>query len=185
MFVSYIKGLLVTYKFRRTRLKFEGKNVKYKYLSSTYVSTELLIIEDNVFIGPNAHIDATGGVTIKTGCILAPFVTIYSRTHNYDSADLRGLPFDNRLLCYPVTVGEYTWIGRGAIIMPGVTIGKGCVIGANTVITKDIPDYAVVVGNPGTVVKFRRKDIFDSLLRENKPFVYERFGHKKIKIYGE
>lgn len=185
MFVTFLKRLLIIYKFRRIKLKFEGSNVQYKYLSSTYVSADLLTIEDNVFIGPNAHIDATGGVTVKTGCIFAPSVTIYSRAHNYDSVDLRGLPFDNRVLCKPVIVGEYSWIGRGAVIMPGVSIGKGCVIGANAVITKDIPDYAVVVGNPGKVVKFRRKDVFDSLSREKNPFVYERLGHKKLRVYGE
>lgn len=54
-----------------------------------------------------------------------------------------------------IVVGHDVWIGRGAIVMAGVTIGNGAVIGAATVVTKDVPAYAVFAGNPGQVVKFR------------------------------
>ena len=57
----------------------------------------------------------------------------------------------------PVKIGDDVWIGRRVIILPGVTIGDGCIIGAGAVITKDIPPYSVVVGVPAKVVR-RRKD---------------------------
>ena len=63
--------------------------------------------------------------------------------------------------------------------MPGVTIGKGAVIGAGAVVAKDVPDYAVVVGNPAKIVKYRNKDIFEKLYNEKEPFVYAKLGHKK------
>jgi NDP-sugar pyrophosphorylase family protein len=50
-------------------------------------------------------------------------------------------------------IGEYTFIGSGSYIMPGVKIGKGCVIGTNSVVTKDIPDYSIAVGSPAKVIK--------------------------------
>lgn len=55
----------------------------------------------------------------------------------------------------PVTVGNDVWIGRRAIIMPGVKIGNGCIIGAAAVVTKDIPDYSIAVGVPAKPVKSR------------------------------
>lgn len=59
----------------------------------------------------------------------------------------------NATLSGTVKVGEGTWIGSGATVINNITIGKWCVIGAGTVITKDIPDYSVVVGNPGKIIK--------------------------------
>lgn len=61
--------------------------------------------------------------------IIAPEVIIYSRTHNFNSKDLKALPFDHIMLTAKVTIRDYVWIGRRAMIMPGVTIGKGAVIG--------------------------------------------------------
>jgi acetyltransferase-like isoleucine patch superfamily enzyme len=52
-----------------------------------------------------------------------------------------------------VYIGKNVWIGDKASIMPGVTIGEGCIVGANTVVTKDVPPYSVVVGSPAKIVK--------------------------------
>ena len=57
------------------------------------------------------------------------------------------------LTCKPVTVKQGAWIGAGATILPGVTVGKYAVVGAASVVTHDVPDYAVVVGNPAKVIK--------------------------------
>ena len=53
----------------------------------------------------------------------------------------------------PIYIGENSWIGENACIMPNVSIGKGCIIGANSVVTHNIPDYSVAVGCPAKVVK--------------------------------
>jgi acetyltransferase-like isoleucine patch superfamily enzyme len=62
-------------------------------------------------------------------------------------------------LCKPVVVEDHVWIGARAIILPGVTLGEGCVIGAGAVVTKDVPPYTIAVGNPARVVRERTRDL--------------------------
>ncbi len=65
----------------------------------------------------------------------------------------------------PVTLGHDVWIGHGAIVLAGISIGTGAAIGAGTVVTKDVPPYAIVVGNPGRVLRRRFSDaVVESLL---------------------
>lgn len=64
-----------------------------------------------------------------------------------------------------VTVGHDVWIGHGAIILPGVTIGTGAVIGAGAIVSKDVPDYAIVVGVPARVIRFRFPPTVQKALR--------------------
>jgi acetyltransferase-like isoleucine patch superfamily enzyme len=52
----------------------------------------------------------------------------------------------------PTKIGRYTFVGGGSYIMPGVTVGKGCVIGVNSVVTHDVPDYSIVIGSPARIV---------------------------------
>ncbi len=56
---------------------------------------------------------------------------------------------------HKVTMGDDVWIGHGAVVLPGITLGTGCAIGAGAIVTKDVPAFAIVVGNPGRVLRFR------------------------------
>lgn len=56
-----------------------------------------------------------------------------------------------------VKIGNDCWIGEGVIILPGVSIGNGVILGARSVVRRDVPDWAVVIGNPAEVVKYRKK----------------------------
>ncbi|MGS2716630.1 DapH/DapD/GlmU-related protein [Eionea flava] len=58
----------------------------------------------------------------------------------------------------PVSIGHDVWLGHGVVILPGITIGNGAAIGAGTIVTKDVPAYSIVVGNPGKVLRFRFSD---------------------------
>ena len=88
-------------------------------------------------------------IIIGDNVLLAPRVGIYTAGHPIDAAVRNeGLEFGK-----PVIIGDNVWIGGNAVIKPGVTIGSGVVIGSGSVVTKDIPDHVVAVGNPCRVLR--------------------------------
>lgn len=108
-------------------------------------------IGDNVQIGHFVHIIAMKSVKIHDFVLIADKVFISDCTHSFN--DISSPVFNQPLLHLKnVVIGESTWIGENVSIL-GVSIGKHCVIGANSVVTKDIPDYSVAVGVPAKVIK--------------------------------
>jgi acetyltransferase-like isoleucine patch superfamily enzyme len=176
---SILRGILVWKKYRSIRFSSVGSGCFYQSLSSTFLCANKISMGANVNIGPRALLDATGGICLGDGCILAPEVMVFSRSHNFDQ-DVQALPFDNVVLVAPVHIGRYVWIGTRAIILPGVSIGDGAVIGAGAVVAKDVPSFAVAVGNPARVVRFRDRGRFEELAQESTPFVFQKFGHGKV-----
>lgn len=88
-------------------------------------------------------------VRIGKQCLLGPGVHIYTATHPLDPEErASGLEYGK-----PVTIGDKVWIGGQSIINPGITIGNGAVIASGSVVTKDIPEYTVVGGNPARIIK--------------------------------
>lgn len=87
--------------------------------------------------------------------MMGPDVVILTHTHNIERADIP-MRFQGFRVA-KVTIGNDVWIGMRSIIMPGVKIGNGVVIGAGAVVTKDIPDYAVVGGVPAKIIRFRNR----------------------------
>lgn len=103
---------------------------------------------DNVYFNVNCVVLDGAKVTIGSNVFFAPGVQIYTANHPLDAESRRTV--ENAL---PITIGDDCWIGGNAIILPGLTIGKGCVIGAGSVITKNIPDNSLAVGNPAKVIR--------------------------------
>lgn len=101
------------------------------------------------------HITAVNSIIIGDGCLTGKWVTITDNSHgNTDLSSLQILPIRRPVVSKgAVVIGNNVWIGDKATILPGVTIGDGAVIAANTVVTKDVPSYSVVAGNPGRLVK--------------------------------
>lgn len=94
-----------------------------------------------------------GGLEIGDYVRIGPNVIIYAANHIFSNPDI---PIkDQGLSSYGIKIEEDVWIGAGAIVLDGVTIGKGSVIGAGAVVTKDIPPYSVAVGVPAKVIKKR------------------------------
>ena len=87
-------------------------------------------------------------IVIGNDVALGPHVKIFTATHDYSTYDLKDVAAS-------VTVEDNAWVGGGTIILPGVTIGKGAIIGAGSVVTKDVPPFSVAVGNPAKVVRER------------------------------
>lgn len=96
-------------------------------------------------------------VTIGENVMMGPDCHIFTAFHEYSRTDIpmKQQGYSGRK---PVVIGNDVWIGIRTIIMPGVTIGNGVIIGAGAVVTKDVPDYAVVAGVPAKVVKYRKND---------------------------
>lgn len=102
---------------------------------------------DRVDVGEFTHIRANGGVRIGNRVLIAANVTITSRGHSVD------LPRWGVAADAPVTIEDDVWIGAGAIVLPGVTIGKGAVIAAGAVVTADVPPFTVAGGVPAKTIK--------------------------------
>lgn len=110
-----------------------------------------LIISDGVCLGHFNHIYATHSVIIEKNVLTADKVYISDNLHSYEdiSQPVIKQPIKQTK---PVVIGEGSWLGENVCVI-GATIGKHCVIGANSVVTKDIPDYCVAVGAPARVIK--------------------------------
>ncbi|MCB0185429.1 MAG: acyltransferase [Caldilineaceae bacterium] len=112
-----------------------------------------LHVGSNSAIGAYSYIGAQGGVTIGQNVIMGPRVSIHSENHKYAAPTLPiRLQGESRK---GIAIGDDCWIGAGAIILDGVTIGQGSVIAAGSVVTKDVPEKAVVAGVPARIVRFR------------------------------
>ena len=104
---------------------------------------------DQVFMNFNCCILDVVEVNIGNNVFLAPNVHIYTATHPLDAKTRDSLLEHGK----PVTIGNSVWIGGGAIICPGVSIGDGSVIAAGAVVVKDIPPNVLVGGNPAKIIK--------------------------------
>ncbi|MHB8206957.1 CatB-related O-acetyltransferase [Mucilaginibacter sp.] len=121
-------------------------------------------IGSNNYFGINTLITKT---TIGNYCSIAPNVSIGMGEHFIDTISTNTLFYGNvykRLTEQDCKIGNDVWIGVDAVILRGVKIGNGAVIGANAVVTKDIPDFAVAVGNPARVLKYRFNNEESSLI---------------------
>lgn len=107
------------------------------------------VFEGDFYCNFNCTFLDVAKITFGNGVMFGPNVHIYSATHA-TSVDERVQGLERAL---PVYVGDHTWVGGNTTIMAGVRIGKGCTIGAGSVVTRDIPDWSVGVGNPCRVVK--------------------------------
>ena len=106
-------------------------------------------VGDNFFLNVNCKLMDSGKITIGNNVFIAPNVCIITEEHAMDVKQrLAGLEYT-----HPVTIGDNVWICTGAIILPGVTIGADSVIGAGSVVTKDIPPGSLAVGNPCKVIR--------------------------------
>jgi len=107
---------------------------------------------DFVFLGRGCEIDAALSVTIGAHTLLAPYVFITDHTHNIDRSQRIA---SQGVTSAAVVIGSDVWIGTASVVLSGVTIGDGAVIGANSVVTADVPAYAIVAGAPARFLRER------------------------------
>ena len=126
----------------------ENINIEKGAMFSRYIS-----IGDNSGIGINAKI--YGEVEIGSDVMMGPDCVIYTRNHDYARTDI---PMNKQGFSEPrkVTIGNDVWLCGQVIILPGVKIGDHSIVGAGAVVTKDVPEWSVVGGNPAVVLKHRK-----------------------------
>ena len=112
-----------------------------------------LKIGDYSFVG-RASIQLHSSITIGKSVIINDGVTLLTGTHDVNDEHFQ-------LLAKPIVIGDYAWICTGALILPGVTVGEGSVVAAGAVVTRDVPAYHVVAGNPAKVVRTNRSQKLD------------------------
>ena len=114
-----------------------------------------LRIGNNVSIGEYCHITCCSNIIIEDGVLFGRFILITDNAHGAsDIKEIAIQPIKRELVSKgDVFVGRNVWIGDKSTILPGVTIGEGCIIAANSVVTKDVPPFSVVAGNPAAIVK--------------------------------
>lgn len=126
-----------------TRLPLPLKGAAFEYLK---IGKNVVLEADPLFM-------ARGGITIEDDAMIAANVQLISNNHD---------PYDRWVLpCKPVLIKKGAWIGAGSTILPGVCVGKYAIVGAASVVTKDIPDYAVAVGNPAKVIRMLDPEKFE------------------------
>lgn len=111
----------------------------------TVVRGNSVCIGDNVVVMNNCLMMAAGHITIEDNVLVAANVRLISNNHDFYERQI--------LTCKPVTLKRNCWIGAGATILPGVTVGENAVVGAAAVVTKDVAANTVVAGNPARVIK--------------------------------
>lgn len=158
-----------------------GNGVQIKdYVEINGLSKKGIILDDNASIGKNTIIRGTGnlhqlgmglkigknfgcgdfcffgcsgGITIGNDVIMGQNVRFHAQNHNFESDDI--LIKNQGVTSEGIVIGDNCWIGSGVVILDGVTIGNGCVIGANTLVTKNIPNNSLAVGFPAKVIRKR------------------------------
>lgn len=120
-----------------------------KYSHQTFFPE--LIVGDFSQIHQNCHITCADKIELGRSVIVVSNVTITDIIHPYEDISI---PINaSPIITKPVKIGDETYIYNNSVILPGSTIGKHCVIGANSVVNSNIPDYSIAVGNPAKVIK--------------------------------
>ena len=120
---------------------------------TTVECSGVLNIGERVIFGHHCTIGCKERIEIGDDCLLAEMVSIRDHDHNFERLDV---PIRTQgATCAPVIIGRDVWLGAKVTVLKGVTIGDGAIVGANAVVTRDIPPRAIAVGIPARVVKMR------------------------------
>ncbi|WP_194191048.1 DapH/DapD/GlmU-related protein [Clostridium chrysemydis] len=135
-----------------------GYNCRIEIFDTGLGNSKKLIIGENCKIGDYVHIAAGENVIIGDNCLMASKIYISDINHGDYSGEFEysspTIPPDSRsLYTKPVKIGNNVWIGENACVLPGVMIGDGCIVGANSIVNKNIPNNSIVAGSPAEIIK--------------------------------
>lgn len=169
--INFIKTKIFFPKARLIRFPFDIRGTKYiKYGKNFTTGTGCrieaykfkdkipeLIIGDNVQINDYVHFSCAESLIIGDNVLIASKVYITDLNHGSYSGEKQSNPEEiakeRKIYTKPVKIENNVWIGENVVILPGTTVGKNSVIGANAVVSRDIPKNCIAVGNPATIIK--------------------------------
>ena len=150
--LSFSNRLRLWYMSKILRIMPYDKNSKFE--TRIYISDARQIrFGSHVRINENSFFQ--GAVSVGNFVMIAPNVSIYSRTHMYSDFETPMVLSGNSEI-REVIIEDDVWIGINAVVLPGIRIGKGSIIGANSVVTKDVPPYSIAGGVPAKIIKSRK-----------------------------
>lgn len=171
MTLSFIYTKLFFSKAKIIRLPFDIRNKKYIKISEGFTtgagcrleaypknSEITLNFGSNVQMNDYVHITAMESVKIGNNVLIASKVYISDCSHGSYAGDENdsnpdSIPTERPLFAKPVIIKDNVWLGEFVSVLPGVTIGKGTIVGANSVVSKSLPDYVIAVGTPAKPIK--------------------------------
>ncbi|MFH0943091.1 MAG: acyltransferase [Candidatus Beckwithbacteria bacterium] len=148
----WLLGFVPSHCFRRCLFKFAGVKIGKKstiHIGARFFQPKNITVGNGTIIGDHVTLDGRAELTIGNHVDIASQVMIFNSEHDLNS------PFFDPIE-QPVTIKDYCFIGPRAIILPGITIGKGSVIAAGAVVTKDVPDMTIVGGVPAKPIGIRQ-----------------------------
>ena len=107
-----------------------------------------------------------GKITIGNYFHSGEEITFLTSNHNFRNAS--AIPYDNTYMIGDIVVEDFVWLGNGVIILPGVTLGEGCIVGAGAVVTKSVEPLAIMAGNPAKKIGERNREEFYMLKKQGK-----------------
>lgn len=145
-------GYIPSHHIRRFLYRFDGIKIgkgSTIHMGAVFYFPETIVIGEDSIIGENAVLDGRDKLVIGDHVDIASEVMIYNAEHDINDPNFKAITAR-------VEIGDYVFIGPRAIILPGVKIGRGAVVGAGAVVTKDVPEYAIVGGVPAKIIGERK-----------------------------
>lgn len=152
LFLIRLAGFVPFYFLRFLIYSLDGVKIGKRahiHMGAQFFNPRNVVIGDGSIVGQNAFLDGRDKLIIGKNVDIASEVMIYNSEHDIHSDDFQAISA-------PVEIGDYAFIGPRSIILPGVKIGKGAVVAAGAVVTKDVADFAIVGGVPAKVIGERK-----------------------------
>ena len=148
---------------------------------SNYYGGEIgegLVVGDNSNIGASCYIGCSGFIRIGSNVMMSPRVSLYAENHNF--SDVTRPMKAQGVSREPIVIEDDCWIASHAVVLAGVTIGRGSIIAAGSVVTKDVPPYSIIGGSPARVIRSRLVDQPDQA-----PETLRREAAEMARAYGD
>ncbi len=134
-------------------LKVMPNDTNSKFENGIYISDAKKLKIGN-YVRINEHVFLQGEISIGDYVMIAPYTAIYTNAHEHNDIEMPMVQQGNTAI-KKVSICNNAWLGRNVVILPGITVGEGAIVGANSVVTKDVAPFTIVGGVPAKLIKSR------------------------------